>query len=92
MNILILLGALLVLIYALARRLMPLRSLAAVAAIFLAVFTLAGGFSLFWGLLFWAALLVPAVLLGLPTVRLQQRSRQQLQPHRGQAQQHCRHQ
>jgi acyl-CoA dehydrogenase len=79
MNILILLGALLVLIYALARRLMPLRSLAAVAAIFLAVFTLAGGFSPFWGLLFWAALLVPAVLLGLPTVRLQLLSRPLLQ-------------
>jgi acyl-CoA dehydrogenase len=75
MNILILLGALLAMFYALARRLVALPVLVLAAALFLAVFTLAGGFSLFWGVLFWAGLLLPAVLLGLPAVRLQWLSR-----------------
>ena len=75
MNILILLIALLALFYAIARQLLPLRQLAVLAATFMAVFTLADGFSFFWGLLFWSALLVPSVLFGLPSVRLQWLSR-----------------
>ena len=75
MNILILLIALLALFYAIARQLLPLRQLAVLSAIFMAVFTLADGFSFFWGLLFWSALLVPGVLFGLPSVRLQWLSR-----------------
>jgi len=75
MNILILLIALLALFYAIARQLLPLRQLAVLSAIFMAVFTLADGFNFFWGLLFWSALLVPGVLLGLPSVRLQWLSR-----------------
>jgi acyl-CoA dehydrogenase len=75
MNILILLIALLALFYAIARQLLPLRQLAVLSAIFMAVFTLADGFDFFWGLLFWSALLVPGVLLGLPSVRLQWLSR-----------------
>jgi acyl-CoA dehydrogenase len=71
MNILFLLIALLALFYAIARQLLPLRQLAALAATFMAVFTLADGFDFFWGLLFWSALLVPSVLFGLPSVRLQ---------------------
>jgi len=70
MNIVILLVALLALFYAIARRQLPLRNLAVMSGIFLLVFTLAGGFSLFWGLLFWAAYLLPTLFLGLPQVRM----------------------
>ncbi len=75
MNILILLGALFALFYAIARHQIPLRTLILVSVLFLAVFTLAGGFNLFWGLVFWAALVLPAVLLGSPQLRLQWLSR-----------------
>jgi len=71
MNILILLGAGFALMYVIARHQFPLRNLALASALFLAVFTLAGGFSFFWGLLFWSAFLVPAVLLGIPQLRQQ---------------------
>ena len=81
MNILILMAALLALTYAIARRLMPLRSLAGLSALFLAVFTLGGGFNLFWGLFFWSALLLPTLLLGLPSVRMQWLSRPLLRRH-----------
>ena len=64
MNILILLGALLALIYSIARRLLPLPTLALISGLFLAVFTFAGGFSLFWGLLFWTLYAVPTLLFG----------------------------
>jgi len=70
MNILILLGALLALFYAIARRLFSLRSLALMTGLFLLVFTLAGGFSPFWGWLFWLAFLLPTLLLGVPQIRL----------------------
>ena len=70
MNILILLGALLALFYAIARRLFSLRSLALMTGLFLLVFTLAGGFSLFWGWLFWLTYLLPTLLLGVPQIRL----------------------
>ena len=75
MNILVLLGALSVLFYTIARHQVPFRTLALVSALFLVVYTLAGGFNLFWGLLFWAAFLLPAMLLGLPQLRLQWLSR-----------------
>ena len=70
MNILILLGALLALFYAIARRRFSLRSMALMTGLFLLVFSLAGGFSLFWGWLFWLAFLLPALLLGVPQIRL----------------------
>ena len=75
MNLLILLCALLALMYAIARRLAPMRLLAGVSAVFLGLFTLAGGFNLFWGLLFWAAFLVPTILLGVPELRMSRLSR-----------------
>ncbi|MGD2173231.1 MAG: acyl-CoA dehydrogenase, partial [Gammaproteobacteria bacterium] len=75
MNILLLLGALLVLMYAIARHRFPLRALVMAGGLFLVVFTLGGGFSLFWGLLVWAAFLTPALLLGTPGLRLQYLSR-----------------
>jgi acyl-CoA dehydrogenase len=71
MNILILLGALFALMYVIARHQFPFQSLALVSALFLVVFTLADGFSFFWGLLLWAVFLVPAVLLGFPQLRQQ---------------------
>ena len=79
MNILLLLGALLALFYVIARHQFPFRNLALASALFLLVFTLAGGFTLFWGLLFWSALLVPAVLLGIPQLRQSLLSRPLLQ-------------
>ena len=75
MNILLLLGASLVLMYTIARHRFPLRALVIASALFLVVFTLGGGFSLFWGLLVWAAFLTPALLLGVPGLRLQYLSR-----------------
>ena len=71
MNILILLSAVIALMYVIARHQFPYRSLALASALFLAVFTLAGGFSFFWGLLFWSVFLVPAVLLGVAPLRQQ---------------------
>ena len=58
MNILLLLGALLALAYAIARQRIALRNLALASALFLVLFTLGGGFNLFWGLVFWMGLLV----------------------------------
>jgi len=75
MNILILLAAVLVLSFAIARRQLPLPQLAAFSALFLVVYTLAGGFSLFWGILIWSGFLLPTMLLGLPAVRMQWLSR-----------------
>ncbi len=75
MNILIFLGALLALIYAIARHNLVFKAVTVVTAAFLAVFTLAGGFSFFWGLLVWVLFLVPTIFLGLPEIRLQFLSR-----------------
>ena len=75
MNILLLLSALLVLMYTIARHRFPLRALVIAGGLFLVVFTLGGGFSLFWGLLVWTAFLGPALLLGVPGLRLQYLSR-----------------
>jgi len=79
MNILLLLGALLALIYVIARHQIRFRNLVLASALFLLVFTLAGGFSLFWGLLLWSVFLVPAVLLGIPQLRQSFLSRPLLQ-------------
>jgi acyl-CoA dehydrogenase len=69
MNILLLLGALFALLYAIARLQIPFRRLALIGGLFLLVFTLAGGFSLFWGVLFWSVFLLPTVLLGVTSMR-----------------------
>jgi hypothetical protein len=65
--------------YVITRHQFSFQSLALASALFLVVFTLADGFSFFWGLLFWAAFLVPAVLLGVPQLRQQFVSRPLLQ-------------
>ncbi len=79
MNILLLLGAVFALFYAIARHQIPFRTLALITLFFLLIFTLAGGFNLFWGLVFWMAFLMPAVLLGLPHIRQQFLARPLLQ-------------
>ena len=70
MNLIILLAAVLALYYAIARQLLPLRLLLGLAAIFLGIFTLSGGFNFFWGLLVWSAFALPCVLFGVPGIRL----------------------
>ena len=75
MNILVLLAAVLILFYTIARHQVPFRTLALGSAAFLLIFTLAGGFSLFWGLLVWIAFLLPTLLLGMPQLRMQWISR-----------------
>jgi acyl-CoA dehydrogenase len=57
--------------YVIARHRFTFQNLALASALFLAVFTLADGFSFFWGLLIWTAFLVPAILLGVPQLRQQ---------------------
>ena len=69
MNILLLLGALFALLYAIARLQIPFRRLALISGLFLLVFTLAGGFSRFWGVLFWSVFLLPTVGFGVASVR-----------------------
>ena len=69
MNILIFVAGLIGLFYAVARHQIPLRNLALITGLFLAVFTLLGGFSLFWGLLVWVVFLVPAILFGVTQIR-----------------------
>lgn len=71
MNILILLGAFLAMAYAVARRLMPMRSLALISGLFLFVFTLAGGFSLLWGIVIWSLYALPTLLFGVSQLRQQ---------------------
>ena len=75
MNSLIFLGAILALIYAIARHNLAFKAVTVVTVVFLAVFTLAGGFSFFWGLIVWVLFLVPTIFLGLPEIRLQFLSR-----------------
>ncbi len=69
MNILLFIAGLLGLAYAIACHRVPARTLAVIAGLFLAVFTLLGGFSPFWGFLVWFLYLAPAVLLGIPSLR-----------------------
>ena len=79
MSILVLLCAFLALCYSIARQLLPMRALAGLSALFLVIYTLAGGFNLFWGLLFWTAFLLPTVLIGVAELRLSRLSKPLLQ-------------
>ncbi len=69
MNILLFVAGLLGLFYAIARHRIPLRNLALITGLFLAVFTLMGGFSFFWGLFVWILFLVPSILFGVDQIR-----------------------
>ena len=71
MNILIFLAAFIALVYVIGRHNLAFKTVAPVVAIFLVIFTLSGGFSLFWGTLAWVLFLIPAVVLGLSDVRQQ---------------------
>ncbi len=71
MNIILFLAGLLVLMYATTRISLTFRHWAIVAIAALAVFTLAGGFSLLWGFVVWGVLLIPLVLLGVESLRMQ---------------------
>ncbi len=69
MNILLLVLATLGLAYSIARQLAPLRVLVLVGGLFLVIYTLLGGFNLFFGILVWALYLGPALMLGVPELR-----------------------
>jgi len=69
MNILVFIGIFLVLLYSIVHISIPFRHWGIITAAALAVFTLAGGFSLGWGLLFWSLFLLPAVFLGTSQLR-----------------------
>ncbi len=71
MNILLFLLALFALMWAIARNRLPLGTLSLLAGLFLFVFTVAGGFSLFWGFVVWIIYLVPTVLFGTTQIRRQ---------------------
>ena len=79
MNIIILVAGLLGMTFAIARRMAPLRTLSLIGFFLLLLFTLAGGFNLFWGILFWVLFLLPAVLFGVPQLRQQWLSRPMLE-------------
>ncbi len=66
MNILVFLVGLIGLFYAVARHRIPFGNIALIAGLFLAVFTLLGGFSLFWHALdiVWIAVFTIVYLLG----------------------------
>lgn len=69
MNILVFLFGLFALLYSIARYSISFKILAIASAIFLFIFTLAGGFSPVWGVIVWAMLLLPAIFLGVPEIR-----------------------
>ena len=75
MNILILVAGVLALFYAVARQLTSFRTLALITGLFLLIYTLADGFSFFWGVLFWVLYLLPALLFGIQPLREQILSR-----------------
>ncbi len=75
MNSLIFILALLVLVYAIGRHNLSFSKATLATAIFLVFFTLADGFSFFWGLVAGLVFLVPAITLGFPEIRLQHLSR-----------------
>lgn len=71
MNILVFLGGILALLYAIAFVSMPFRHWAIISAAALAIFTLMGGFSPVWGILVWFLFLVPVIFLGSGKLRSQ---------------------
>ena len=69
MNILLLVAGLLALFYAVARQLTSFRTLAMITGILMLIYTLADGFSFFWGVLFWVSYLLPTILFGIASLR-----------------------
>ena len=71
MNIVVFIGGMLALMYTITRINLPFRHWVYVSLAALAVFTFGGGFSLIWGIAVWSILLVPLILLGVETLRMQ---------------------
>ncbi len=70
MNMLVFLTAVLFLFYSMTRLTLPFRHWAIISGLSMGVFTLLGGFNLFWGLFVWSVFLVPVLLLGIADIRL----------------------
>ncbi len=70
MNTLLFIGGLLALIYATTRISLPFKHWALICVAVLALFTFNDGFSLAWGLIIWALLLIPMVFLGIEDLRM----------------------
>lgn len=71
MNVLIFIGGLFVLLYAIVHVSLPFRHWAIITGVGLAVFTLFGGFSSGWGVLVWCLYLIPTIFLGTQKLRVQ---------------------
>ena len=69
MNILVFIGGVFGLFFAMTRVVLPFRHWAIISAMALAVFTLLDGFNLLWGTIIWALFLLPAVFLGVADLR-----------------------
>jgi acyl-CoA dehydrogenase len=70
MNILLFIGGLLALIYAITRISLPFRHWSFISIALLALYTFSGGFSLTWGLITWTLLLIPTIFLGVESLRM----------------------
>ena len=69
MNFIFFVGGILALLYSMTRLSMPFRHWALIVGAALSVFTLVGGFSLFWGAVVWSLFLAPSIFLGVPELR-----------------------
>ncbi len=69
MNVLVFIAAVIVLLFSVARFKLPFRHWAIIAGGGLALFTLGGGFSPFWGTLAWLLFALPTVFLGVTELR-----------------------
>ncbi len=69
MNILVFLCGLFALLFTIARYSISFKYLAIVVTAALFIFTLSGGFSLLWGTIVWALLLLPTIFLGVSDIR-----------------------
>lgn len=70
MNILLFIGGILALIYAVVRVSLPYRHWAIITGIALLLYTFSGGFNVIWGSLIWALFLLPVVFLGVQEIRM----------------------
>ncbi|MCZ6882998.1 MAG: hypothetical protein O7F15_08370, partial [Gammaproteobacteria bacterium] len=69
MNLLIFLFGFLAIMFTIARYSVSFRNAALVSFVFLLVFSLAGGFSFFLGLVVWGLFLLPTLLFAVPELR-----------------------
>ena len=69
MSVLIFLSGLFAVMFAIGRYSLSFRRAALVSVVFLLLFTFAGGFNLFFGILIWVLLLIPSLLFAVPELR-----------------------